>query len=97
MANKHLAAEEIQIRENPVLEKDEAPKLASWLKPIRWALINGDGANGYAGKLFQGWMGPSTFYGMVAQKVPNYKRSDLIKAMSIVQFPPVTESPSEVI
>ena len=68
-ANKTMATEEIQILEDPFFEKEEAQKLALWFKPIRWGLCNGDGVNDYAGKMFQGWMGPNTFLGLVSNRV----------------------------
>ena len=52
--NKKDATEDIQILENPPVERLGAHKMAQWFKPIRWALCHGDGANDYKGKMFQG-------------------------------------------
>ena len=52
-ASKHVATEEVKILEGPSLEKDEPPRLAAWLKPIRRGMSNGDGAHDYAGKMLR--------------------------------------------
>ena len=78
-----------------MLEKEEALRLAAWLKPIPWALFHGDGTTYYTGKMFHGWMGSQTFYTLAGHKISKYKSVGLSKAMSIVQYPPVGSPPSE--
>ena len=62
-ANKHMAADPIQIYENPSVEQGEALKLATWLKPVRAAPRNGDGVNEYMGQDRQWMAGLQYLYG----------------------------------
>ena len=60
-------------------------------------MCNGDGANDHTGRIFHGWMGSKTFLSLVHNKLFVREVEDIYKAMSIVQYPPVPESPPEVI
>ena len=70
-----MAEESTAIQENPSLEKDEAEKLALWLKPIRWGLCNGHRVNSYTGHMFLAWMGShmSRYWNFVVGCVPKLK------------------------
>ena len=96
-AQKHMATDVIHITKDPVLEKDEASKLAAWFKPVRYALCNGDGVNDYSGRIFHGWMGSNLFLALAHNRLYVREVEDIHKAMSIAQYPPVPESPPEAI
>ena len=91
-ANQQCARDEVHIHGNPVREKDEALRLAIWLKPIKWALFHGEGVTDFRGKMLHGWMGSQTFYHLATHQTKG-KPGDLDKALSIVQYPPVAQSP----
>ena len=97
-ANKSMATDPISATPDPKVEKSEAQRLAQWFKPIRWGLCNGDGGiNEYKGRMFHGWMGSTTFPGLVSQKVTPPTVEEITKAISIVQYPPLMEAHPDVL
>ena len=60
-------------------------------------MCNGDGVNDHTGRIFYGWMGSKTFLALVSNKLFVREVEDIYKATSTVQYPPVPESPPEVI
>ena len=96
-ANKHMAVTQLTVMHDPKVEKDSAQKLAEWFKPVRYGLCNGDGVNDYTGKMLLGWMGSDTFMMLTSLKLAPPDIEDVIKAISIVQYPPVPDVAQEVL
>ena len=92
-----MAVTQVAALHDPKVEKDLAQKLADWFKPARYGLCNGDGVNDYSGKMIQGWMVSDMFMALATLKISPPDQEDVIKAISIVQYPPVPDAPQEVL
>jgi hypothetical protein len=94
---KSLSETVTRIYMDPTVQPKEAQQLANWLRPIRIGMCNGDPVNDCAGQIFMGWMPSELFLGLVSQVMAPPDPEELFRALDVAQFPPILESPPEVL